>query len=123
MSEQGRLESEQKDLWDQLQPHVPKPSGDQTPQQAINLAVLTFLFWCDFAGVGPSQPSEAAILAEFEAAGVPARFPPDDFWEPLRRNPGYAWILAPANTTAANWDYGLYGRPPVYRMEYRRGKA
>ena len=113
-----RLTPEQKELWDQHPPHVPKRSGDQTPQQAINLGVLAFIFWCDFAGVGSRDPNEAAIRAEFEAAGVPELCPDDDFWELLRRNPGYPWILAPG-ANVQRWDFELFGRPNVVRMEPR----
>ena len=111
-----RLTPEQKELWDEQEFHVPKPSGDQTLQQAINLGVLSFLFWCDFAGVGPSPPTESAIRAEFDAAGVPELCPGNDFWELLRRNPGYPWILAPG-ANVQYWDPECFGRPNVYRME------
>jgi hypothetical protein len=53
---------------------------------------VTFIFWCDFAGVGDRQPSEVAIRAEFVAAGVPELCPGEDFWDLLRREPGYPWI-------------------------------
>ena len=112
-----RLTSEQKKLWDELQVHVPKPSGDQTPQQAINLSVLSFLFLCDFEGFEP-LPAEAAIRAEFVAAGVPGRCPGARFWEHLRRHPGYHWVLAPG-ANVRNWDPECFGRPAVYRMERR----
>lgn len=94
-----RLTSEQKDVWDEMRPHVAQPSGDQTPQQAVNLGIDSFFFWCAFDGLRP-LPSEAAIRAEFEAAGVPEHFPSADFWEHRRRNPGYHWILAPRGASA-----------------------
>ncbi len=40
-----RLSPEQKELWDELQIHVPKPSGQQTRPQAVNLAVFVPLWW------------------------------------------------------------------------------
>jgi hypothetical protein len=92
-----RLCSEQKTLWGQMKPHAPRPAGEQTPQQAVNLSVLTFLFWCDFDGVGRAQPTEAAVRAEFVSAGVAELMPDRDFWEDLRRNPRLPWVLAPGS--------------------------
>ena len=71
---------EQGEVWDVMQVHVPRPSGEQTDRQAVNLAVLSFLFWCDFDGVGETDPTEAALKAEFEARGVPEACPSEDFW-------------------------------------------
>lgn len=94
-----RLTDDQKEVWDLMRPHLSEPSGDQAPQHAVNLGIHSFLYWCDFDGLRP-LPSEAAIRAEFEAAGVPERFPSEDFWEHLRENPGYPWILAPRGRSA-----------------------
>ena len=112
-----RLTPEQKEIWDEHRFHVPEPSGGQTARQAINLAVLSFLFWCDFAGLEP-VPTEAAIRAEFTAAGVPELCPDDEFWELLRRNLGYHWILAPG-ANPRGLDPERFGRPTIYRMERR----
>ena len=111
-----RLSPEQKELWDELQIHVPKPSGQQTRPQAVNLAVDSFLFWCDFAGVGPSQPGAEAIKAEFEAAGVPELCPPADYLEEVRLHPTRLWYLAPGASRSA-WDSERLGIPRIYRME------
>jgi hypothetical protein len=99
MTEHDRLTPDQKEVWDVMKPHVPKPSGDQTPEQAVNLGILSFLFVCDFDGLRP-LPTEAAMKAEFEAAGVPEAIPPDDYWQSLRENPGAPWILAPRGLEA-----------------------
>jgi hypothetical protein len=115
----NHLTPAQKRLWDEMRPHRATPSGRRTSRrQAINLAVLSFQFWCDFDGVGPDPPGEDAIRAEFEAAGVPELCPPGDYWEHLRLNPGYPWILAPG-ADLRHWDLKLFGRPNVYRMEKR----
>jgi hypothetical protein len=98
-STEDRLTPEQREVWDLMRPHVPKPTGDQTPQQAVNLGIDSFFFWCDFDGLRP-LPSEASVRAEFEAAGVPERFPSEYFWEHRRQHPGYHWIVAPRGPSA-----------------------
>ena len=110
-----RLTPEQKEVWDEHRFHVPKPSRGQTRQQAINLSALSFLFLCDFTGLEP-VPTEAAIRAEFVAAGVPELCPGPEFWEHLRRHPGHHWILAPG-ASLRQWDFERFGRPTIYRME------
>jgi hypothetical protein len=90
-----RLSPEQRELWALMQPHVPQPSGQQSAQQSLNLAVDSFLFWCDFAGIGKHQPGAEAIRAEFEAAGVPDLCPPHDYLEEMRLHPERLWYLAP----------------------------
>lgn len=90
-----RLPPRQKELWDQMQPHVPKPSGDQTPQQAVNLGIDSFLFLLDFEGIGPSPPTAEAIQAEFDEAGVPELCPDADHLEDVRLHPTKLWYLAP----------------------------
>jgi hypothetical protein len=104
-----------------MRPHVPRPSRNQTPEQAVNLGVLSFLWWCDFDGLDP-QPTEAAVRAEFEAANVPEFCPGPGFWGHLRRNPGYPWILAPG-ANRERWNLELLDRPNVYRMGYRPSEA
>jgi hypothetical protein len=114
-NEIDRLTAEQRDVWERMRIHVPKPSCQQTRQQAINLGVLSFLWWCDFDGLAP-QPTQAAVRAEFKAMGVPELCPGPEFWDHLRRNPSYPWILAPG-ANRERWDPGLLGRPTVYAME------
>ena len=47
------LTEDQLRLWRIMQTHVPKPSGGQTEQQAINLKNIaaSYLWACDFTGV------------------------------------------------------------------------
>jgi hypothetical protein len=94
---------------------VAKPNPGQTREQATNLSVLTFLFSDDFAGVGPDDPTRAAIEAEFERHGVPEDAPGEEFWQLLAEQPGYPWILAPGARRAA-WREDVFGRPTVYVM-------
>ncbi len=112
----ARLDAEQRELWDFLRLHEPKPSAGMTAERAINLGVLTFLFWCDFDGVGAANPTREAIEAEFTARGAAEVAPGTEFWELLEREPGYPWILAPGARVDA-WDLELFGRPTRYVME------
>jgi hypothetical protein len=43
-----------------------RPSGDQTPAQARNFAVDSFIAFCDFEGIG--TPSAQAVEAAVDAA-------------------------------------------------------
>jgi hypothetical protein len=97
VTKRNRLTPDQKEVWDVIQPHLAEASEGSTQQQAVNLGVLSLLWWCEFDGM---QCTEEAIRAEFEAAGAPELCPPDDVWEFLRDNPGYPWILAPRGTDA-----------------------
>ena len=45
-----------------MQTHVPKPSGDQTPEQARHFAISSFEDACQWDGLG--APDRAAIDAE-----------------------------------------------------------
>jgi hypothetical protein len=88
-----RLEPEQQELWDwSIRPDL---GGELAGPSAVRLAVLSFLFWCDFAGVGQTEPSEEAIRTAFAEAGVPELVPEEDFWRRLRDDPLYPWVLAP----------------------------
>lgn len=48
-------------------------------------------------------------------AGVPELCPGEDFWDLLRREPGYPWILAPGANLEL-WEPDLFGRPTTYVM-------
>jgi hypothetical protein len=68
-----RLDPDQKGVWNLMQPHLAEASEGQTREQAINFGILSFLYWCELDGLRP-LPTEAAIRAEFEEAGVPERY-------------------------------------------------
>ena len=53
------MTSEQIRLLQEAFPNGTKPSGDQTPEQATNYAVMGFQFVCRFEGI--PVPSEAEI--------------------------------------------------------------
>jgi hypothetical protein len=113
-----RLDAAQRALWDEMQFHdAGQQHPGQTRRQAINLKVLTFLFWDDFAGVGPADPTPTAIEAEFERHGVPEDAPGEDFWRLLTEQPGYPWILAPGARREA-WREDVFGRPTVYVLQF-----
>jgi hypothetical protein len=95
LSEHDRLSPDQKDFWDYLRPYACEPTGKQTPEQAINLAVSTFVAWCHFERIGSTPPTPTAIRAEFEAAGVPEACPSADFLEELQRDPESLNALMP----------------------------
>ena len=50
----SHLAPEQKRVWDVMRPHNAEPSRGQTPEQASNFAVLSFLHWCAFDGLRPA---------------------------------------------------------------------
>jgi hypothetical protein len=76
--EVNQVTTDQKEVWDVMRPHLAGATSGQTQEQAVNFAVLSFLVWCELDGLG--QPTEAAIRAEFEEAGMPERFPELDWW-------------------------------------------
>ena len=96
---------------------VPRPEAERGPDRATGdqPGVLSFLFWCDFAGVGPVRHRVRDQGRLYVVGGSEPR-PGNDFWELLRRNPGYPWILAPG-ANVQHWDPQRFGRPNVYRME------
>src|SRR4051794_3170236 len=95
LSDRDRLSPDQKEFWDYLRPYACEPCGDQTPAQAINLAVSTFIAWCHFQGIGSETPTPAAIQAEFQAAGVPDACPSAETLEKLHRDPESLSALVP----------------------------
>lgn len=95
----SHLTPEQKRVWDTMRPHEVEPSSGKTPEQASNLGVRSFLYWCAFDGLYP-EPTQEGVTAEFLAAGVPELAPPNSLWEDLRRAPGQVWTLSPRGTDA-----------------------
>lgn len=81
------LTPDQKRVWDIMRMHEIEPSPGRTPEQASNFAVSSFLYWCWFDGLRP-EPTQEAVTAEFEAAGVPELAPGDDFWKDFRDRRG-----------------------------------
>jgi hypothetical protein len=62
------LTAEQRELWDRVRGnHPPVPSGDQTPGQALSVAVASFRAACEFEGI--PVPSDEAVRAEFDRRG------------------------------------------------------
>jgi len=83
-SNRDRLDPDQKEVWDVMKPHLAEASEGQTQEQAINFGILSFLYWCGLDGLRP-LPTEEAIRAEFEEAGVPERFPAEEVRRLCRR--------------------------------------
>ena len=66
MTEPARLDPDQKEVWDVvMRPHLAEARKPSTQQQAVDLGVLSLLWWCDFDGM---PCTEEAIKGEFEAA-------------------------------------------------------
>ena len=96
-----RLSQDQKQLWDEVRPHVPSGVGRQgTAQQRVNLFVAQFVFWCDFEGVGSTPPSAEAIKAEFEAAGASELCPDSAYLEEICGDPASLWLFAPGGAAS-----------------------
>jgi hypothetical protein len=106
LSERDQLSPDQKDFWDYLRPYACEPFGEQTREQAINLAVSTFLAWCHFERLGPETPTPSAIRAEFEAAGVPEDCPSAEDLEDWHHNPEPLRYLVPRPEKLKAVGYG-----------------
>jgi hypothetical protein len=56
--------ADQQEVIRRLCPNGPQASGDQTPEQALNLAVLSVVAVCEFDGI--PAPSQADVRAALE---------------------------------------------------------
>ena len=101
------LSPEQLAVWDVMAVHVPEPSSGQTPEQAVNLGVTSFLWACDWDGLEP-LPSVADVLAEFRRRGASV-LPDRAFLERVLSDETTRWAVAA----------GSYG-PPDHRAEVAR---
>ena len=81
-------------MWDVMEADVAEPNRRQTAQQAVDTAVQSFLWACDWDGYG--LPSFEDVLAEFERRG--ARVLPDRaFLERVATDKAARWQVAPGS--------------------------